>query len=283
MGRKRTKEETEKLIEQAKQNFEKWNSNRKDKKLKFGQCKSVGYWFVADDMDVVVSFYKSTEPEYLKIHYTEDGRAYVVSGRGHNSKTHYIHRLQAEAFPKRVYAYGNAKDYESLDGLEVHHTDGRTKNRPECEEILEKKTHSVLFDKRTTPKISDVDSKHFEYMNKVAKIVEENTPEQTVVVFTGSGIVNGVETKEHTQVIYADDMPGVKELEKQALDLKGVFIKYEPETVEDSRLYRQLLLTDDEAEKLEKFVMGIYKRTKEPRFFTSYQGINLMINFIAIK
>lgn len=280
-GKKRTAAQKQSITKQAQKNFKIWEGSRTDRTEEFRQCKSIKYWFVSDK-GVVVSFYKSTEPKYLEIKYNESGRAFVVSGRGKNSITHYIHRLQAEAFPDKVYRYGKAKDYKTLNGLDVHHTKGYKVNEPEHEEVLEPSTHSKLFDKKTIPNISDDESKHLEYMQRVAKIAEENTPNQAVVVFSGSGIVNGVETKDLEQVIYADDFQGVKEFVEQAKSTLFAtnFIKYEPETDEDKKAFQELMKEKEEAKKLEEYVVGIYKITKEKMFTTTYKNINLIIQFI---
>ena len=217
--KKRTAAQMQSIIKEAMKNFKIWESSRNDRTEEFRQCKSIKYWFVSDKTPgTVISFYKSTEPKYLAINHNKSGRAFVVSGRGKNSKTHYIHRLQAEAFPDRVYRYGKAKNYKTLDGLEVHHIRGYKENNPDYEEVLEPVTHDKLFNRKTIPNICDDESKHLEYMQRVSKIAEENTPDQAVIVFSGTGIVNGVEVKDQDQAIYADDFPGVKEIVNQAIE-----------------------------------------------------------------
>lgn len=273
----------EERIKQAETMFKIWYENRPNKSIDYAQCKSVPYWFVADKGEEVLSFYDTKAPRKLSINYNEHGRAFVVSGRSVASKTHYIHRLQAEAFPERVYAYGKAKEYDSLDGLEVHHIEGYEKNEPEYEEVLERHTHKVLFDKRIVPNVYDEYSKQFEYMEKVLDIVNANTPEQTVVVFSGSGLVNGKETKDLGQTIYANDMQGVDELAAKAIKFKGNYIMYIPESTDDRAAYKKLLNTPGEAEKLESFVIEINQNTKQSDFYTTYNGINLFVKFLKFK
>lgn len=168
--------------------------------------------------------------------------------------------------------------------MEVHHTEADKRNEPGSEEILEPGTHDTLFNKKTVPGINDDASKHHEYMERVSKIARENTPDQAVVVFPGTGIVNGEETKDLTQVIYADDMPGVTELVNQAIAALRTtpMMKYIPETDEDSRLLEQLLKTPGEAEELDNFCADQYKRFYEKNYFIKYKGINIFVQILNI-
>lgn len=214
---KTTPGQKQSITKAAVRNFKMWDAQREDKTETFRQCKNKKYWFVSDGHPgTVVSFYKRAEPKFLKIETNESGYHYVVTKEHNRTKTYYIHRLQSEVF--EVYAYGNARNYNSLNGLEVHHTEADKRNTPDSEEILEPGTHDALFNKKTIPGMSDPDQKHFEYMERIAKIVQENTPDQAVIVFPGTGIVDGEETKDLTQVIYADDVPGVTDLVNQAID-----------------------------------------------------------------
>lgn len=216
MGRKKTTPgQKQSITKNALKNFKKWDKQRADKTETFRQCKSKKYWFVSDK-GIVVSFYKTQEPIFLQIETNKDGYKYVVTKENGRTKTHYIHRLQAESY--EVYAYGKARKYKSLDGLEVHHAEADKRNEPDSLQILEPGTHDKLFDKKIIPSISDDYSKHYEYTQRISKVVEENTPNQDVIVFPGTGIVNGEETKDLTQVVYADDFPGVTELANQALN-----------------------------------------------------------------
>lgn len=285
MGRRKTTPgQKQSITKNALKHFKAWEKQRADKTENFRQCKSKKYWFVSDK-GTVVSFYKSEEPIFLQIETNKDGYKYVVTKENGRTKTHYIHRLQAESYD--VYAYGKARKYKSLDGLEVHHAEEDKRNEPDSLEILEPGTHDKLFDKKTIPSISADYSKNYEYMQRISRVVEENTPNQAVIVFPGTGIVDGTETKDLTQVVYADDFPGVKELVKGALEnlnnLKGRYVLYVPETDKDRDLYKKLLETPGKAEELEKFVIGIYNRTNESKFFTSFDEVNMFVQFIITE
>ena len=277
---KRTPGKTQSITKKAVKNFHIWNEQREDKSEEFRQCKKIKYWFVSDRGNVI-SFYNSEEPKYLKIKYNENGRAFVVSGRGENSITHYIHRLQAEVF--KVYAYGKARK-KTLAKLEVHHQEGHTVNRPDALEILEPNTHNELFNKKNVPGMSDNASEHIKYMQTVGKIVEENTPNQAVVVFSGTGIVKGEETKDLTQVIYADDFPGVNDIVNQVKNelVTNNYVKSIPETEKDRKALTDLMEQPGELEKLEEYISKMANLSQEPMFYTNYKGINLIIERITM-
>lgn len=281
-GRKKTTPgQKQSITKNALKNFKAWDKQRTDKTEKFERCKSKKYWFVSDK-GTVVSFYKSEEPIFLQIETNQDGYQYVVTKENGRTKTHYIHRLQAESYD--VYAYGKARKYKSLDGLEVHHTEADKRNEPGSEEVLEPKTHDELFDKRKIPGINAVASEHHEYMQRIGKIVKENTPDQAVLVLPGTGIINGEETKDLTQVIYADDVPKVKELVNEALNfdssLKGIYAQYVPLTDKDSDLYQQLIKTPGEEEKLNTYVFDNYKHFGIKCFDLTYKNIELRVTII---
>ena len=120
-------------------------------------------------------------------------------------------------------------------------------------------------------------------MERVLDIVKENSPEQTTIVFSGSGLVDGEETKGLDQAVYADDMQGVDALTTSTKNLKGEFIIYEPESETDRVAYKKLLSIPGEAEKLERFVTEINRNTKEPVFFTVYSGVELLVRFIKFE
>lgn len=281
-GRKKTTPgQKQSITKNALKNFKAWDKQRADKTEKFERCKSKKYWFVSDK-GTVVSFYKSEEPIFLHIETNKEGYKYIVTKENGRTKTHYIHRLQAESY--NVYAYGKARKYKSLNGLEVHHTEADKRNEPGSEEILEPGTHDELFDKRKIPGINAPASEHYEYMQRVAKVVEENTPDQAVIVFPGTGIVNGEETKDLTQVVYADDFPGVKEHVNQAVNfktsLKGLYALYVPLTDKDRDLYKQLVETPGEEEKLNAYVLDKYKMFKLKAFDMTYKNIELRVTII---
>lgn len=269
---KTTSGQKQSITKQAKKSFEIWNKNRNDKTEEFRQCKSVKYWFVSDK-GTVISFYKRKEPLYLSIQETEQGYKFVSSSK--KPYTYYVHRLQAEAFD--VYAYGKAKKRKTLDGLEVHHMEGNKINDPNSEEILEPETHEKLF--KNVPGINDDDSKQIEYMQRISKIVQENTPNQSVVVFSGTGIKEGKEVKDLTQVIYADDFPGITKIVEDALNkLKTEsYILCVPETEKDRELYKKLLETPGESEKLNQLIRNLYREMNKKNFSLTYQGISLTV------
>lgn len=212
MGRKKaTRGDNISITKNALKYFKIWDSQRTDRTVSFKQCKDKKYWFVSDN-GIVVSFYKRTEPLFMQIETSDTGYKYIVTkDKDNRTKTYYIHRLQAEAFD--VYAYGKkARKRTSLSGLEVHHAESDKRNKPESLEILEPEIHDALFDKKNVPSVFGDDKKNNEYMQKIAEISEEHTPNQSVVVFSGAGIVNGEETKDLTQVIYADDFEDAKEV-----------------------------------------------------------------------
>lgn len=262
----------------AARNFRVWNEQREDKTEVFKQCKHNKQWYISDKGTVISFSEKRTEPLYLTIHTNKDGYKYVVG-----DTSYYIHRLQADAF-KEVYRYGKARKSKTLNGFEVHHAEADKRNEPGSLEVLESGTHDELFDKRKIPGINDDSSSHFEYMERVAKVVEENTPNQNVIVFDGTGIVNGEETKDLTQVVYADDFPGVTELVNQAKNfnssLKGLYALYVPLTDKDRELYKQLLETPGEEEKLNAYVIDKYKGYNVKVFDLNYKNIRLRVNII---
>ena len=281
-GRKRTTPgQKQSITKNALKHFKAWDNTRTDKTEKFERCKNKKYWFVSDK-GTVVSFYKSEDPIFLQIKTNDDGYNYVVTKENGRTKTYYVHRLQAEAYD--VYAYGKAKKRKSLNGLEVHHTEADKRNEPDSLQILEPKTHDKLFDKRTIPDFNADTSEHFEYGQRVLKIVEENTPDQAVIVFPGTGMVNGQETKDLTQVIYADDVPGVTELVNDALNfsqsLKGFYILYKPIKDTDRTLYKKLLETPGEEKKLNSYVLDKYKNYGIKEFDLEYKDIELRVTII---
>lgn len=281
-GRKKnTPGKNQSITKKAAKNFKAWNEKREDKTEVFARCKTVKYWYVSDK-GTVISFHDSEEPVYLKIHTNKNGYKYVTTKKSGAKGTQYIHRLQAEAF--NVYAYGNAKR-RSLDGLEVHHAEADKRNEPGSEEILEPTTHEALFNKKNVPGINDAESEHYEYMETVAEIARENTPDQAVVVFPGTGVVNGEETKDLTQAIYADDFPGVTELINHAIESinssKSLYALYEPVSDKDRDLYGQLLKTPGEEEKLNAFVLDKYKIYGIKKFDLIYENIELKVTILS--
>lgn len=265
------------ITKRARKAFTEWDKQREDKEEIFKQCKSVKYWFVSNK-GRVVSFYKG-EPVFLQINSHPTGYKYVVTHKKNQKTTQYIHRLQAEAFG--VYAYGKAGKKKSLDGLEVHHIEPNKKNEPELLEILDPDTHEILFNKARVPVLGDNFSKTYEYMNSIAKIAEEQTPDQIVVVFSGAGVKDGEITQDLTQVVYADDVQGVEELATQALEASKpkLYISVTPQTPEDAKLLEEILQTDGEQEKLEHFAVTQLKRFGLLQFTIGYKGMTAQVKF----
>lgn len=276
-----TDAEKQYINETAQMNFMKWNEQRDNKCEEYRQCNIKKYLYISDK-ETVISFYKREKPRFLKIQVERNGYKYIKVKDNDKQKKLYIHRLMAEAFPERVYVYGNARQKE-LPQNDVHHIIKSKPNEPEQLEVLEPTTHHALFDMSNVSSTITTDSKDIKYMDTVSKIANENTSDQAVVVFTGAGIVNGKETEDLMQAIYADDYLGVNEfVEKAKNKLNEVDGKYKliimPENEIDRKLFGQLLNTCGEYEKLVEHVRLLVNASNITSFYTTYNNINFVVH-----